>query len=95
MTKLMKLIAILALTFSVASGYGHHNHKHSVSKSGIQQIAKKELSLLVKNEKVAKSWADAHLLSTKEKEFDKFTEWVVQFENTKMKDKSKQNLIYF
>jgi len=95
MTRLFTLLAIMALTFSSLNAHGHHNHKHEVSKSAIQQQAKKQLSLLVENGKVDKTFADAFLADTKEKQFGKFTEWVVRFENKKMKDVTKENLFIF
>ncbi len=95
MTKLLKLLVILAFTFSILNGHGHHGHKHSVSKSGIQQMAKKQLAILVEKEKIDKSFADSFLASTKEKEFGKFVEWVVRFDNDKIKDKTKKSLYIF
>jgi hypothetical protein len=95
MIKLFKLLSILALTFSILNGYGHHGHKHYVSKSVIQQNAKKQLALLVEKEKIDKSFAGSSLASTKEKRFGKFVEWVVRFDNDKIKDKTKKSLYMF
>ena len=98
MTKLIRLIVILAFTFSILHGndhHGHKHHKHSVSKSAIEKQAKKQLALLVKNDKIDKSWMDALVLKVEEKKFGKFTEWVVHFKNEKSKDKSKKLLYMF
>ena len=95
MRKLFKALTILAFTFTILNAQGHHKHEHSVSKSDIQQQAKKQLSLLIENEKIEKSFADAFLADTSEKQFGKFTEWVVKFENKKIKDETKRNLYIF
>lgn len=97
MTKLFKLLTVLAFTFSILNAHGHHDHghKHHVSKSGIQQAAKKQLALLVENDKIEKSFADSFLADTREKKFGKFTEWVVRFDNDKIKDKTQKSLYIF
>ncbi len=51
--------------------------------------------LLAEHDKIDKSWADASLLEVKEKKFGKFTEWVVSFDNDKIKDKSERTLYMF
>ena len=95
MTRLFTPMMILALTLSSLNAHVHHNHKHEVSKSQIQQQAKIQLKLLVEGKKIDETFIDSFLASTEEKEFGKFTEWVVRFENKKMEDKTKQNLYIF
>jgi len=95
MTKLFTLLTVLACTFSILNAHEHHGHKHYVSKSGIQKNAKKQLSFLVEKEKIDKSFADSFLADTKEKQFGKFTEWVVRFDNDKIKDETKKSLYIF
>ena len=88
MKKLFTLLVMLAFMQTMLNAKGHHDHKHHVDKSEIEEHAKKQLAFLVKKEKIDKSFAGAVLADTSEKKFGKFTEWVVRFDNDKIKEKS-------
>lgn len=96
--KLCSVLVIMALipSLSQAKEHSHHHgHRHYANKSKIEENAKLQLKLLVEHDKIDKTWVSASILDVQEKMFGKFTEWVVRFENDKIKDKSKKTLYMF
>ncbi len=87
-----KIFIAIALISSIIYGHGGHNHK---SKSAIQQIAKKKIERLIESRKIEKSWSNPYISNTKKKQFGKHLEWVVIFENSYIKDKTKQVIYVF
>lgn len=98
------MMSALIFTTSYASeGRDHsgHNHpKHELldeakCSTEIQEIAKKEVKRLVLEKKVPKSWKSASILKMGKAQNAFTDDWVVVFENLKIKNKTKQNLYIF
>ncbi|MBT3980526.1 MAG: hypothetical protein HOE90_04185 [Bacteriovoracaceae bacterium] len=100
------LISLVLLLGSTTS-FSHSNHHHSkkIKKDKVIVRAKFELSKLVKAEKLEKSWLSAVHLNSEIKTFEKknkagkvlktIKEWVVSFNNDKIKDEKKKVLFIF
>ena len=107
MKKLLKITLItaaLALAFNPLYGGAGHDHKHGgghshsqdiASKEAIQDVAFKQVLKYVELSKIDKSWAEAKVKNITKKVFNKQTEWVLSFENLKIKDKEKQIIYVF
>ncbi|MBT3983226.1 MAG: hypothetical protein HOE90_17870 [Bacteriovoracaceae bacterium] len=100
------LISLILLLGPVSS-FAHSNHHHGkkIKKDQVIVRAKFELGKLVKNEKLEKSWLEATIVSFEIKTFEKknksgkvlktIKEWVVSFNNAKIKDEKKKILFIF
>jgi len=101
-------IIALMLTFIFTSlhaseGHNHSGHKHLTHElldntkcsTEIQEIAKQEVHRLAKEKKVAKSWKSAPILKMGKAQNSFTNDWVVVFENLKIKNKKRQNLYIF
>lgn len=99
------LITALILATTTLYSSGAHNHDHAkaghghshadFTESDAKTHAQKEIAHLVKTQKLAKSWEKVIIKKIEKKAFKNNMEWVVQFENLEMKDKSKQMLYIF
>ncbi len=102
-TLIKSTIATLLLSFTTlhaGSGHSHGEHAHGthkkvLNKESIKQHANEKLALLVKKEKLPKSWSKTPVLDMKQKQFNHKKEWVVRFKNTDIKDEEKQILYIF
>lgn len=104
MKLLITSVLTLMLTMNAHAGSGHshdkngghsqHAHKFIDSKQAISKATAK-VKYLANKGTIDKSWLSVKQVSASKKMFNKKLEWVVMFENTKMKDKSKQKLYLF
>ena len=92
----------LSFTTLYASGsHGGHGHSHDtptqkeISKTSIQKIAKQEIKRLTVAKKIDDSWLFIPISKMKKTQYNYNNEWVVSFDNSKVKDKSKQTLYIF
>jgi hypothetical protein len=94
--KTLLLTAILSCGFNPLFAHGSHDKAPmEAQEETIKKIAKKEVSKLVKANKIDKSWLDSSLLDTQRKIFDGHMEWVVSFGNEKIEDIDKKILYVF
>ena len=102
-TLIKATVVTLALSFTTlyaGSGHSHDHGGHShaqtkISKDDVQKTAKKQLSRLIKNNKIDNSWSNVAISNIQKKQFHHNTEWVVSFRNKGIKDKTKQTLYIF
>jgi len=104
MKKLIKVMLIV-LTVGLPTLYGHgsaqHEHKARVStqeqvtKKTIQNMAKQEIKKLTLAKKIDDSWLFIPISKTKKIQFNNAPEWVVSFNNSKIEDKDKQIIYVF
>ncbi len=102
MTKLMKVsLILLAFTFTTMyakNGYDYYHYGNSASaynklnKTSITKIAKAEVKRLGMEKKLPKSWKYVPIAEIKKSNTD---DWIVTFNNLKIKSKSKQKLYLF
>ena len=102
MTKLIKApLIVLALTFATlyaenGSDYYRYGNSGStyekLNKTSIIKIAKTEIKRLIMTKKISKSWKSVPVSKINKFNMD---DWVVTFNNLKIKKKSKQNLYIF
>ena len=99
------LIAVM-LSFTVLYAGNTHNHDlpnhsncdalHLQTKStAIQEIAKQELKRLVLSKRIPKSWKSVPVKKLGKTNDSYHNDWVVVFENLKIKKKARQNLHIF
>ena len=102
MTKLIKAsLVVLALTFTslyAKNGYDYYYYGNGgssykkLNKTSIVKIAKAEVKRLTMEKKIPKSWKSIPISKIHKSNND---DWVVTFNNLKIKKKSKQNLYIF
>jgi len=102
MTRLIKpLLVILALTFSTLyakNGYDYYYYGNGgstykkLNKTSITKIAKAEVKRLTMKKKIPKSWKSIPIATINKSNTD---DWMVTFNNFKVKNKSKQTLYIF
>jgi hypothetical protein len=103
----MKLIAsifvasTLLLAGPAMAGGGHdhgHGHSHSqvpVDKSVAQTNGGKIIASLVSRKKIDQSWTDITASSVEKKMYQDRPEWVITYNNKKVKEVDKQKLYVF
>jgi len=98
------LLAVFAISAPVQAGPGHAHDKHGghgnhghgpVTEEQVKAKAKRTMLNLVKRKVIDQSWTSANPSKAEKKTFAKGEEWVVSFQNTQIKDKSKQTLYIF
>ena len=104
MKNFIKTILII-LMVGVPSLYGHGSAKHEhrtqlavdkeVSKKSIKDIAKQEIKRLTLAKKIDDSWLFTPISKMKKIQFNNAPEWVVSFNNPKIKDIAKQTVYVF
>lgn len=86
-------------TFPAVAGPGHsHDGGHShgpIEKSEAIEKASKVVLQLVERKKIDSSWSELNANKAEKKDFGKGPEWVVSFNNNKIKDASKKTLYVF
>ena len=92
-----KLLAtLLSILISSSLAFAHSNHVHGpVDEKAVIELANKTVIKLADKGKIDKTWKDVKANKPFQKEFKKGKEWVVTFDNLKVKDKSKQKLYVF
>ena len=104
LTNVYLLLALMAFVLPVHAGTGHSHDKdggHSnlshgpIDIKGAKKRAEGMLNGLVKKGVIDKSWQGTKPVKAEKKTFSKGPEWVVSFNNLKLKDKSKQTLYIF
>ena len=102
MAKLIKTSLILLLltftTLHAKNGYDYYHYGNGgsnnkkLNKTAISKIAKAEVKRLSMKKKISKSWNLIPILTVKKSASN---DWLVTFNNSKIKKKSKQNLYIF
>ena len=84
------------------SGHNHGSHGHShetfqksISNTAVKTIAIKEVKRLASEKKIPKSWKSAAVSKIGKAHHGDTNDWVVGFDNSKIKDKTKQTLYIF
>ena len=92
-------ISTLFISTQVLAGADHeHGHGHShgpVSVDVVVGKAVKKVKQLANSKKIDASWTAVKSSGAEKKTFGKGLEWVVSFENGKVKDATKKNLYIF
>lgn len=92
MKKVIKLIlSILIISFTTL----HAKDSQRINSEKIQIIATKEVKRLVAEKKVAKSWKSIPVFHIGRTTSSYIDDWVVVFENVKIKKKSRRRLYIF
>lgn len=100
-TLIKATVVTLALSITAlyaGSGHGHSHDvssKKEISKTSIQKIAKQEVKRLTLAKKIDNNWLFIPISKMKKTQYNYNNEWVVSFENSKIKDKTKQTLYIF
>lgn len=102
MTKSIKAtLILLTLTFSTLyaqNGYDYYYYgnggttNNKLNKASISKIAKEEVKRLIFERKIPKNWKSMPISKIKKSNSN---DWIVTFNNLKIKDVSKQNLYIF
>lgn len=101
LTIISLLIAVMGFITPVHAGTGHSHdkdggHSHGpISASTAKARATKTMLNLAKRGVIDKSWTSIKPAKAENKTFSKGPEWVVSFNNDKIKDKAKQTLYIF
>ncbi|MDH5600632.1 MAG: DUF6488 family protein [Gammaproteobacteria bacterium] len=106
LANLYLLLVSMAFVFPAHAGTGHSHDKdgghsnqaHSHGPIDSNEAKKRALSMLnglVKKGVIDNSWQGIKPAKAEKKTFSKGPEWVVSFNNTKLRDKSKQTLYIF
>ena len=108
MKLLMKvLVTLVTLSFTILyasesdshSGHNHDshgcNHNQGIKSKSIQKIAKDEVKRLVLEKKIAKSWKSMPITKIGKNHQSYIDDWIVVFENSKIKKKSRRILYIF
>ncbi len=75
---------------------GHeHSHNNGIKSKSIQKIANTEVKRLVSEKKIAKSWDSMPITKLGRTHDAYIDDWVVVYENLKIKKKSRQTLYIF
>ena len=78
---------------------GHTQHfnpfKNEVSKETIEKAAKEKVQSLVAEKKIPKSWASAAISKIGRTHYGDTDDWVVGFDNMKIKNKKRRTLYIF
>ncbi|MDH5324698.1 MAG: DUF6488 family protein [Gammaproteobacteria bacterium] len=73
-----------------------HGHAHGpVSQDQAEKAAFSQIKRLVKKGKIDASWNQAKLAKAEKRKFGKKLEWVISFNNDKIKDSGKKTLYVF
>lgn len=99
------LITLVTLSFTILyasdshSSHNHDNnscnHNQGIKSKSIQKIAKDEVQRLVLEKKIAKSWKSMPVTKIGKTHQSYIDDWIVVFENPKIKKKSRRTLYIF
>ena len=78
-------------------GHVHHDNpfKHEVNKETIEKAARKEVQTLVAKKKIPQSWKHVPISKIGKTHYGDTDDWVVGFDNIKIKNKKRQTLYIF
>ena len=106
--KILIKVLLVSLTLSLTTLYagdGHNHNEHSqcnhdtlekgISNTKVKEIATKEVKRLALEKKIAKSWKSTSVSKLGKTHYGDSNDWVVVFNNPKIKKKTKQNLYIF
>ena len=85
-------------TLNAAHNHEEHAHKtlhEEVTNIAVKKVAKQEVQRLVTTKKIPKSWKSAPILKLGKTHYGDTNDWVVVFENLKIKKETKQKLYIF
>lgn len=89
---------LMGVLFLVSSSLLAHGggHKHApIKKEQAKAVATKAVEDTIKKGKLEKTWSASKANEPTQKSFGHGPEWVVSFDNLKIKDKSKQKVFVF
>ena len=104
---LINTIALLFTLFFTTShasenrnhaGHNHPTHElldNAKCSTEIQEIAKQEVKRLILEKKISKSWKSSPILKMGKAQNSFTDDWVVVFQNLKIKNEARQNLYIF
>ena len=103
MKKFIKIAVVaLSLSFSVLHAeHAHHEgcqHKtltNEINNEAVKQAAKEEVQRLATEKKISKSWKSAPILKIGRTHYGDSDDWIVVFNNPKIKKKSRKKLYIF
>ena len=78
-----------------AHGHSHESHQKGISNSAVKKIALKEVKRLALAKKIPKSWKSIPVSKIGKTHYGDTNDWMVGFDNPKIKDKTKQTLYIF
>ena len=76
-------------------GHAHEAHQKGITNSAVQKIAITEVKRLALEKKIPKSWKSIPVAKIGKAHYGDTNDWVVGFDNPKIKDKTKQTLYIF
>ena len=96
-------VALSFTTLYAADGHSHSGHNHAshdalkkeMTNTAIKKIAKQEVKRLALEKKIAKSWKTMPISKLGKTHHADTNDWVVVFENLKIKNKARQSLYIF
>ena len=101
-TALLSLTTLYAADEHNHSEHNHasHGHKHEtlqkgINNSAVKKIAMKEVKRLTLAKKIPKSWKSMPVSKIGKAHYGDTNDWVVGFDNPKIKDSTKQTLYIF
>jgi len=103
MSKLIQII-FMALLLSFTALHAEHAHTKSclhktlsneISNEEVKKVATKEVKRLASEKKIAKSWKSAPILKIGRTHYGDSDDWIVVFNNVKIKKKSRKKLYIF
>ncbi len=90
------LITLVTLSFTILyASDSHSSHNQGIKSKSIQKIAKDEVKRLVLEKKIAKSWKSIPVTKIGKTHQSYIDDWIVVFENPKIKKKSRRTLYIF
>ena len=78
-----------------AHGHSHDSHQIGISNTVVKKIAIKEVKRLALAKKIPKSWKSMPVSKIGKTHYGDTNDWMVGFDNPKIKDKTKQTLYIF
>ena len=96
-------VALSFTTLYAGDGHSHSGHNHvshdalqkEMTNTAVKKIAKQEVKRLASKKKIAKSWKSMPISKIGRTHHADTNDWVVVFENLKIKNKARQNLYIF
>ena len=97
----------LSLTTVYGAGHSHDGHNHSnhghnydalkkeIDNTSVKKIAIQEVKRLALEKKISKSWKSIPISKIGKTYYSDTNDWIVGFDNLKIKDKRKQTLYIF
>ena len=101
-------VALTLTTLYAEDTHNHSNHndnhehshkyealKNEISKTSVEKIAKEEVKRLALEKKIPKSWKSMSISKIGKTHYGDTNDWIVGFDNPKIKDKTKRTLYIF